>query len=98
MAFTLNGIGTRYYGTRWLPDGTYITTKWFVFVYVPIIPLGSVRVLEASDPYGSSAASGQKLSVQEVPLDWRMVLRSYAWVVGAAIVLIMMSKVDHISW
>jgi hypothetical protein len=30
MAFTLNGFGTKYHGTRWMPDGTYITTKWVV--------------------------------------------------------------------
>jgi hypothetical protein len=92
MAFTLNGVGTQYYGTRWLPDGTYITTKWVVFVYVPIIPLGSVRVLEASQPYGSLAASGQSLSVQKVPLDLGMVLRAYAWLVGGTVGLVVLSK------
>ena len=36
MAFTLNGFGTTYYGVRWLPDGTYITTKWVVFCFIPV--------------------------------------------------------------
>jgi hypothetical protein len=98
MAFTLNGIGTTYYGTRWLPDGTYITTKWVVFVYAPIIPLGSFRVLSASEQYGSAAASGQSSSMQRVPLDIGMVVRVYAWIVGTAVGLFLLSKVDHISW
>ena len=46
MAFTFNGFGTAYYGKKWLPDGTHVTTKWAVFLFVPIVPLGSVRVLK----------------------------------------------------
>ena len=83
MAFTLSGFGTAYHGTRWLPDGTYITTRWFVFLFVPIVPLGSVRVLEASHISGSAILSGQSLKVQKIPLDKEMVLRAYAWVLGA---------------
>jgi hypothetical protein len=96
MAFTFNGIGTRYYGTRWLPDGTHITTKWIVLIYVPLIPLGSVRVLEASAPYGTIASSGQLLSVQAVPLDIGMVVRTYAWIVGAAVGLAVLTSIDRI--
>jgi len=47
MAFTFQGIGTRFYGQReFKADGSYITTKWFVFLYVPIIPLRSFRVVD----------------------------------------------------
>jgi hypothetical protein len=98
MAFTLNGIGTRYQGTRWLPDGTYTTTKWFVLIYVPIIPLGSFRVLQASAEYGSLPLSGQSLSVQAVPLDIGMVLRTYAWIVGTIAALVLLSKIDRINF
>jgi hypothetical protein len=96
MAFTLNGVGTHYQGTRWLPDGTYITTKWFVFAYIPIIPLGSVRILRASDVYGSVALSGQSLNVQKAPLDVGMVLRIYAWeVAGIAAMFLLKWLVDN---
>ena len=45
MAFTFNGIGTTFYGARdFALDGSYTTTEWFVFVYVPIIPLRSLRI------------------------------------------------------
>ncbi len=45
MPSTLNGIGTKFYGQRdFSPDGSYITTEWFVFIYIPLIPLKSLRV------------------------------------------------------
>lgn len=92
MAFTINGVGTQYQGTRWLPDGTYITTKWFVFIFVPIIPLGSYRVLDASARYGSTALSGQSLRLQKVPLDVGMVMRVYAVMATVIIALIGIQK------
>jgi hypothetical protein len=45
MAFTFHGTGTSFYGQRdFRKDGTYITTEWLVFAYIPIIPLRSLRV------------------------------------------------------
>lgn len=42
----LNGIGTTLYGHTDFNsnDKTYISTKWFVFLMLPIFPLGSYRV------------------------------------------------------
>jgi hypothetical protein len=82
MAFTLNGFGTRYQGTRWLPDGTYITTKWFVLMWVPLIPLGSSRVLDVTAAWAGVGYSGRHMTVQPVPLDLWMVLRTYVAVVS----------------
>jgi hypothetical protein len=92
MAFTFNGIGTKYYGSRALPDGTYVRTKWIVFAYVPIIPLGSVHVLNASAPRGFFVYGSQSLSVQKVPLDGGMVLKTYGLVIGAVIGIIVIVK------
>jgi hypothetical protein len=48
MAFTFNGIGTTFYGARdFALDGSYTTTEWFVLVYIPIIPLRSLRIRNA---------------------------------------------------
>jgi hypothetical protein len=45
MTFTFHGIGTKFYGQRdFRSDGTYITTEWLVFLYIPVIPLRSLRV------------------------------------------------------
>jgi hypothetical protein len=92
VAATLNGIGTRFQGTRWLPDGTYITTEWFVFFFVPLIPLRSVRVLEASAAWGGIGYTGQSLKIQPVPLDKGMVLRVYGWIVGGIAGVILLPR------
>ena len=63
MPYTFNGIGTWYYGKKNLHDlqdtcehcgayanlSSYDTTKYFVFVYLPILPLGKYRVLNDCD-------------------------------------------------
>ena len=89
-------IGTTYYGRRWLADGTYVTTKWFVIVYLPLLPIGSVRILSASHEYGSAAMSGQSLVVQKIPLDKWMVIGMYAFLVGGAVGLVAALKI--LSW
>ncbi|MGH9699970.1 MAG: hypothetical protein ACRD52_10995 [Candidatus Acidiferrales bacterium] len=45
VARSFNGFGTAVYGKRdFAPDGSYLTTKWAVFFWIPIIPLSSMRV------------------------------------------------------
>src|ERR1700676_5503374 len=45
MAFTVRGFGAMDYGRRdFRPDGSYVTTLWFVCLYVPVIPIHSKRV------------------------------------------------------
>jgi len=41
----VNGMGTTTYGKRdFLSDGSFVTTKWVVFLWIPILPLSSMRV------------------------------------------------------
>ena len=43
---TINGIGTKFLGEcEHHADGSYIATRWFTFVYLPVIPLYSARIL-----------------------------------------------------
>ncbi len=93
MTFMLNGIGTKHYGMRGLPDGTCITTKWFVFLLVPIIPIELVRVLDAGPFHGSGLASSQSITTQKVPLDLRMVLWMYGWMIAGAVALYLFLRV-----
>jgi len=45
MPSSVNGCGTRYYGKRrFNPDGSYITTNFVCLLFIPLIPLHSVRV------------------------------------------------------
>lgn len=47
MPFTMNGVGTHYYGrTEPHQDGSYITTEWITF-FIPIIPRKSYRLRPA---------------------------------------------------
>jgi hypothetical protein len=43
MAFSVQGIGTAFYGKRdFQPDGSYVTTEWCIFFGLPIWPLRSL--------------------------------------------------------
>ena len=45
LAETFNGFGTMIYGKRNPePDGSFLTTKWVVCFWIPLIPLRSLRV------------------------------------------------------
>jgi hypothetical protein len=42
---TFNGFGTRFYGAKSKQaDGSYVTTKWITAAWLPIFPLGSLRI------------------------------------------------------
>lgn len=42
---SVNGTGTRVYGKRdFRTDGSFVTTKWITFLWIPLIPLRSMRV------------------------------------------------------
>jgi hypothetical protein len=85
----LRGFGTGYFGTRWQPDGSYVTTKWTVFFFVPIVPLGSVRVVEGSLGGHNPFSSGfRKAKVVDAPLDVGAVVRTYALEIGIVAFLI----------
>lgn len=64
MAYWVNGVGTIHYGrTDPWPDGSYVTTKWIVALFVPLLPLGSYRVW----PHHSSGPEGWK--DLNIPID-----------------------------
>lgn len=47
----INGMGTTTYGKRdFLADGSFVTTKWIVFLWIPVLPLSSMRVRSAQQP------------------------------------------------
>jgi hypothetical protein len=65
-----------------LPDGTYITTEWVVVCFVPIVPIKSVRILDAGPAYNYYGVyRTQNFKTQRVPLDKDMVLKMYGWLV-----------------
>lgn len=77
---TFNGIGARFYGRRDVDAETnsYITTHWFVLLYLPIIPLAGYRI--------SDRGHNLYTIYGRVPLT--PFLRKYRWGVLAAIALL----------
>lgn len=86
MAFTLNGCGTTFYGQReFHSDGTYVTTEWIVMIYIPLVPLRSMRVRytgpsERSIKIGfGGPARGYTIYEKTWP-NWRQVACTYGLV------------------
>ncbi|HZP64319.1 MAG TPA: hypothetical protein VFB28_12965 [Terriglobales bacterium] len=87
MPYTLNGFGTRYYGSRDLAeDGSYITTLWVTALYVPLLPLGSYRVLPVGNGRNWIVHSSQSYMTRKVALCWEQIWHVY--MVGAPLLLI----------
>jgi len=83
VALTINGFGVKYYGKADLwPDGTFVQTKWIVVLFVPLIPLGSYRVLSERRAISGWGEVGKEFSQIKVPLHWRQVFTAYAIVVA----------------
>ena len=82
MPSTFNGTGTMYYGEKDIePDKSFVTTEWIVLFFVPIIPIGSFRVLETGHENIIFGSSTQYL-VRRIPLDWKQIRNVYAVSIG----------------
>lgn len=78
MPASINGIGTKYYGKRdLLEDGSYITTVWVIFIFIPIIPLGSFRVLRTGEGENYIIYNSTGFLAKRVPLCWSQVRNVY---------------------
>ena len=80
------------YGQRdYWPDGSYITTEWFVVAWVPIIPPCSKRISYTKDSdYAKYDASEGFYVYETLGVDRRQALFIYLWltcVVGPFIIL-----------
>jgi len=85
MAFTLQGIGTTFYGQRdFRADGSFITTEWFVFVFVPIIPFRSLRVRYQGASGSVFYSKKSYLICEKTFPNWKQVLCVYSFVILAA--------------
>lgn len=78
--FLVDAAGTALHGQRLLPDRrSYISTKWLVFMFLPILPVRSYRVLGEY----SSAPDKKYYSLEPLDqLDWAQIgdtLSQYKW-------------------
>ncbi|MGA9566550.1 MAG: hypothetical protein WBS19_13570 [Candidatus Korobacteraceae bacterium] len=73
MPFSVNGFGTTYYGhADPHQDDSYVATKWLIFLFIPIIPLGSYRIKLLSGGVVRKDYHGYRVS-----LHFRQVVTTY---------------------
>lgn len=85
---TINGIGTKLYGRSNFDknDKSYTATKWLVFLWLPIIPLASYRVIDG-EVEAKFLGTQQKFQSTDIPLDKMQVIKIYLTVYGLFILL-----------
>jgi hypothetical protein len=88
MPFSVNGTGTRYYGHALENnDGSYVVTEWITFLWLPLLPFRSRRLIPVPTPPGSwwNPAVGERYAALRVPLHLPHIIKGYA----ASIVLVL---------
>jgi hypothetical protein len=64
MPGSYHGIGTIYYGNREKAgDGSFITTKWAIFMFVPLFPLAHTESGRLTEKV--SASSGSAVGIRQ---------------------------------
>ena len=82
MPASINGTGTMWYG-RALPadDGSVVITEWITFLWIPLIPLGSKRVIKSEEdrvPWWKYKSLAEHYKADPVPLHIPHVMKGYA--------------------
>ncbi len=74
---SINGFGRKLYGKReFEADGSFITTKWLIMAFLPIVPSASMRVR----PIGSdSMFNGEFEIIEELPISWHQAISTYIY-------------------
>ncbi len=61
------------------PDGSFVTTEWFVVAYVPVAPIISKRIsYTRNSDYATYDSSGYFV-YETLPLDRKQVVSVYGW-------------------
>ena len=99
MPYTLNGCGTRYYGKRDEgPDGSFVVTEWITLVWVPLIPIRSLRVLPSGEGTNLIVWNSQSYRTMKVPLCWPQVRNIYMFSVPIILLVIAFNWNDLRHW
>jgi hypothetical protein len=96
MAFTFHGIGTKTYGERdhW-PDGSFVTTEWFVVAYLPISPSVSMRVsYTRSSPYARYDREGYYIH-ETLPANRKQVVGTYLWFASVIATIVLWAEFQN---
>ncbi len=92
---TINGIGTTLYGKSNIDkdNHSYEATKWIVFIGLPIIPLGSYKVI-TNDAESKFFGTQTNHEIIKVTLNIKQIIKtyliSYGFIIAGIIFLIYM--------
>jgi hypothetical protein len=99
MPYAFNGCGTRFYGERErAEDGSYITTEWITFVYLPLLPIRSFRVLPVGKGTNILVHSSQSYQTMRVPLCWEQVRNVYLVISPIVLLVLYFNWSDIQTW
>ena len=104
--FTVNGIGTMLYGKAkreeltgaeraaaehagYIPE-SYQVTKWFVVLQLPILPLGTYRVLKSTKEHWNDH---DEYSMTDVEWDWKQIGVHYGVAYGWIVALVILAQI-----
>jgi hypothetical protein len=84
--FSYRGIGLRFRGNKFLSEADknkdiIVVTRWIVFSFMPLIPLGSYRVMESTD------GDSDPTIVGKVRLQWDQVCNG--WMQTGSVVILL---------
>ena len=84
--FSYRGIGLRLRGNKFLSEADkdkeiVVVTRWIVFAFMPLIPLGSYRVMESND------GDSEPTIVGKVRLQWDQVCNG--WMQTGSVVILL---------
>ena len=82
---TFNGIGRMFYGNErsCTTCGSVIQSLWFTFIFLPILPLGSYRIMYGAFNRGVTSTT-EKFNARRTPFCWKQVL--VTWLAGLSVV------------
>jgi len=78
MPTSINGFGTILYGKRSLrTDGSYVTTQWFAVLWLPILPVKSMRIKETGSRQSGLFSHMEYAILEELPFQLPQILETY---------------------
>ena len=79
-------IRRQFHGFREEVDGSFVTTEFVAFWFLPLWPVASYKVIR-NDDVNTSNQSGQGILRKNIPIQWGQALQGWLVLVGLVAVL-----------
>jgi hypothetical protein len=78
LTLNITGCGLKTYGSALRrPDRSFVVTQWLVFLWIPILPLGSYRLWTDTTPWWKFKVARSQTRAASVPLHQPQVWKGY---------------------